>query len=200
MNKWVLALQEFNLKIEYIPGSHNIAADTLTRYPRIGERPTEEKIILNKIMTIPFSEQLTNQLKNFATEQLKDPHIRKMTENEHTTKKNQVTFVRRKQGERWRVILPTQIASNLTKELHEATGHPGKYKTYHALAEMCTFRKMQKIIAETIRTCDNCQRNKPLNYAANGKTISHKPNHIMERVSIDLMGPCHKDEGGLTIS
>lgn len=40
LTRWTLDLQEFDLEIEYVPGRENMAADTLTRYPRRNEDQT----------------------------------------------------------------------------------------------------------------------------------------------------------------
>lgn len=75
-------------------------------------------------------------------------------------------------------------------------GHPGRFETYHAIKESCTFNNMHRTVAEILKNCDICQRNKSLNYASSGKTSSHKPRRILERVSVDLMGPLPTGRGG----
>lgn len=35
LKRWALALQQFDLEVEYIPGKENIAADALTGYARV---------------------------------------------------------------------------------------------------------------------------------------------------------------------
>jgi len=44
-----LALQEYELKIIYIPGKENVIADPLTRYPRTADNRNEKKLYLNKV-------------------------------------------------------------------------------------------------------------------------------------------------------
>ncbi|KAL4090858.1 hypothetical protein QTP88_025623 [Uroleucon formosanum] len=96
LTRWALALQEFDFTIEHIPGKENRAADTLTRYPRIGENGMDNKICINKIEPTLFSKELINLLNNISTEQIKDKRINKMhkSKSKHTTKKNGVIFVR----------------------------------------------------------------------------------------------------------
>lgn len=51
-------------------------------------------------------------------------------------------------------------------------------------------------MAETVKTCEMCQKTKPLNYANKGGIRSHKPSKILEKVSVDLMGPLPMGRGG----
>jgi len=179
-----------------IQGKRNIAADTLTRNPRTDEAMIEEKIKLNKISTLLINKQLIEKMRNIAQEQTKDKHIKKMKESEHLTKMNGIIVVRHKITDRWKVVIPSHLAKDLIIETHANTGHPGRFKTYHALKDTCTFQNMQKLIAEVIKNCDLCQRNKPINYNASGKSISHKPTKPLEKVSIDMMGPLPTGRGG----
>jgi len=88
LTRWTLALQEFDYTIEYIPGKDNIAADTLTRYPRTGEERPEEKIKLNKIASLTINKQVIEKMKNIVQEQTNDKHVEKMKQTSHVTKKD----------------------------------------------------------------------------------------------------------------
>lgn len=55
---------------------------------------------------------------------------------------------------------------------------------------------MHKITAQITRSCDTCQRCKPINFNAKGQHTSHKPTEPFEIVSIDLMGPLPTGRGG----
>jgi len=154
LTRWALALQEFDFKIEHIPEKENRAADTLTRYPRIGENRMDNKICINKIEPILVKE-LINLLNNISTEQIKDEHKNKMHKNKskHTTTKIGVIFVRQNEEEHWRLVILQQIASIVIRETHEKMGHPGRYKTCHILKEFCTFRNMHRSVSEIIKKC-----------------------------------------------
>lgn len=49
---------------------------------------------------------------------------------------------------------------------------------------------------EVIKKYDECQKNKPINYDPNGPIKIHVSERILEKVSIDLMGPLHTGRGG----
>lgn len=56
---------------------------------------------------------------------------------------------------------------------------------------------MKRKIKKIVKTCDSCQINKPLTYNNKGwTTTSHKPQQILEQLSMDLMGPLPTSCGG----
>lgn len=147
------------------------------------------------------SHELSIKLKNMSKEQEKDPQIKNMIQkqvngNKYITKKNDIAFVKQKTDDTWKLMIPHQIAHQLTKETHELLGHPGRYKTYHMLKNTCTFKNMHQTVAVTVKRCDTCQRNKPINYRASGPLKSHKPEKILDTLSVDLMGPLPMGRGG----
>lgn len=56
---------------------------------------------------------------------------------------------------------------------------------------------MNRAIAHVIKTCDECQRNKPFNFKAARNIMAHKPTMLLERISVDLMGPLPTGRGGV---
>jgi len=177
LTRQTLALQEYELEIQYISGKDNIIADTLTRYPRVNDERAEGKVSINKIQTQNYSTELKRMILDIRKLQENYPQLVRIgnATNTHVTKENGVIFVRNKPTDHWRVILPHQIATRLTKETHELMGHPGRYKAYHTLRKICVFKNMHKITAQIVRTCDTCQRCKPINFNSKGQNSSHKP-------------------------
>jgi len=140
LTRWTLALQEYDLEIQYISGKDNIVADTLTRYPRVNEEREEVSISINKIKKAEYSTELKQLIGNLANLQRSDIKLKIImnTKNEYVTIKEKIVFVRGKTENNWRVVIPGQIANMITQETHEIMGHPGRYKTYHALKRICT--------------------------------------------------------------
>lgn len=84
--------------------------------------------------------------------------------------------------------ISSETAIQLAQEIHSSMGHSGRYKTYHLLKDICEFRNMHRITAEVVKNYGTCQINKPINFVP-GNWTSHKPQRILETVSLDLMGP-----------
>lgn len=85
----------------------------------------------------------------------------------------------------------------LTKETHEINGHVGGYKTYCILREHFFWGNMCKSVKKIIRSCELCQKTKIFNQNTKGPMISHNPNKLFETISLDLMGPLPKGQGGI---
>jgi len=171
-----LALQEYNLDIECIPGKLNIIADTLTRYPRISDGREEKRISINVIKDLTYSKDLCNKLKKISELQKADQYTEKLRKNTiFTTIKNGVVFSRNKGTEQWKVIIPEELQNQVIQETHNTMGHPGRFKIYHIINNTCIFKNMNKKVANIIKTCDECQKNKPINFKATGNIMAHKP-------------------------
>lgn len=194
-----MALQEYNLDIEYIPGKLNISADTLTRYPRIRDDREEKRISINAIKDLSYSKDLCNKLKKISELQRADQYTEKLRKKNtiFTTIKNGVVFSRNKGTDQWKVIIPEQLQSQIIQETHKTMGHPGRFKTYHVINNTCMFKNMSKKVANIIKTCDECQKNKPINFKATGNIMAHKPTKVLEKISVDLMGPLPTGRGGV---
>lgn len=138
-------------------------------------------------------------LRNLEESQAGDKRIRKMQENrkgsDHVRLHKGILFTRENNEKPWKVIIPETMQNRLIKETHQVYGHPGKERTYHILFELCSMKKMYKKVAQVVRSCDACQKAKPINFRAKGIQISHKPTEILETLSIDVMGPLPTEEG-----
>jgi len=146
-----LALQEYELEIIYVPGKDNIIADK-ERYPRTTDNRIEKKLYLNKIILDRYSKELRNDIDNIKQLQERDKRINKLKtkQSKHVTTKDGIIFVKDKED--WQIALPEQMARRLTLETHTIFGHPERYKTYHLIREIGTFRNMHEIVMDTIRS------------------------------------------------
>ena len=96
-----------------------------------------------------------------------------------------------------KICIDKESLRNFVKKLHyEKTAHTGPYRLFLLLNNNFHCHKMRKIIRETIKVCDICQRIKYSNMTLHGKTASFQiiePNHS---VSCDVLGPICKSTFG----
>ena len=79
--RWALQLQEFNLKIEHIPGRANVLADMLSR-PSCTHAAQESCDICSIIIDVP-----TRKPSDLRAEQLKDDELKKIIQSFEDTEK-----------------------------------------------------------------------------------------------------------------
>ena len=90
LTRWILALQEYNIKWEYIPGSKNVIADVLSRINIDTQTFEGEKEKIIKVYNILKSRSdLEALLQNIRDNQVLDPkliNIKERLENQNTHK------------------------------------------------------------------------------------------------------------------
>lgn len=109
---------------------------------------------------------------------------------------NGITFLRKNEFDQRLLAIPEFSADRLIKETHESLRHPERNKIHQILVETCTLKNINWRINTIIKECDPCQKNKPLNYGNNSLWTSHKPKKILEKISLNLMGPRPTARGG----
>jgi hypothetical protein len=98
-----------------------------------------------------------------------------------------------------RLCVPRAKRSELLVAAHEdatITAHAGPQKLYQALADRFYWPTLKKDILRFCKTCDVCQKIKPLNFSRYGWLHPNPiPLRPYESISMDLIGPLPPSEG-----
>lgn len=201
LTRWTLAIQDYDVDIQHCAGKDNVAADVLSRmHPsRQWVRSDNEEVVTVNWITHKCSLDLQNKLKNLEVTQSLDEDIiaiKKLLERGEPSKRFKLyeDIVYRKNENRERIYLPLETFKALAWECHTAYGHIGPYKVYCILNETFYYPKALKLLRQTLRECDSCQRNKiptttlPLHQQA---VVSEAP---LDLISIDFLGPLPKSK------
>jgi len=89
-------------------------------------------------------------------------------------------------------VIPRALRAGILKEFHDApqAGHMGVKKTKERIKSRVYWPKMNKDIAEYVKTCEICQKVKYENQKPAGLKGTYEPaKAVFETVSVDLMGP-----------
>jgi len=111
--------------------------------------------------------------------------------NPHFFMFKEILFTKNKHG-RYLVMIPSTMNQSIVQETHERYGHMGTYKVYQILKQQYKMRNMYRTIKKIIKTCDIFQKSKCDNQVTRGPTHSILPEHPLQLVSLDLMGPLPK--------
>jgi len=203
LTRWAIKLQEYHLHIQHIPGKDNVGADTLTRYPQSPEDDFKTiQITINKLMLNEYSPSLIQQFDQIEQLQGADPKLRRILSQLNNKKYanqffmfNKLLFIKTPQG-RHLLMIPQVMNGAIIIETHERYGHLGPSKIYQMLHRQYQLHNMYRTVKRTIKTCDLCQKSKCTNQRARGPTQSILPNEPLQIVSLDLMGPLPRGQGG----
>ena len=91
----------------------------------------------------------------------------------------------------WKLVIPLEDREKVLKEVHEPplAGHFGKAKTYSLLARHYYWVGMRVDAAKLVRSCKECQLNKPPNTGPAGLMYEKTYNQPWHVVSVDLQDP-----------
>lgn len=199
--RWILMIQDFNIKLTYIVGKENVVADILSR--QCYEDPYMHNDIQNSIKIYPlacdFNKKLKQQLNNMAIEQDKDDKISQVKNNISSNNKRFIidnNILLKKSNSGFRVVLPKSILIPLIDHCHESYGHIGVKKCFIILNECFFYPKLLKEIKKRLKNCDPCQRNKVGNQTSFGPMQNITPCKTKELLSIDFYGALPKGQGG----
>ncbi|VEN36010.1 unnamed protein product [Callosobruchus maculatus] len=221
LSRWILYIQEFNLKIEHCPGVDNKIADTLSRFPPnrcldvAPEYSTDINIRLFK--SGGCYKKLKPNFKNMRADQLQDKWIaERLTFLEVFSRSPLVITEKQRHVVDWfcihdgllfkrgdltnpgfKLCVPRAQVRDLVIAQHEEQGHFGKNKVFAHMRELFYWPKMQKMIRQIVTACDLCQKSKPCKMSRGpfNAVVPEKPGAL---VCLDLVGPLPSSRGGAT--
>ena len=166
IGRWINELEEFDYKIQYIPGKDNVKADTLSRSsaanPDQPEPEFDHKIYASYIQSDNFKQQL-------ATEQLQDPLIQNAMRNIANNQPINNGRLKRVQQQlriendillkSGRPVVPSSLRKYIVTEYHN-TAHFGTEKIYSLLKQRFYWPNMFSYIRTFVANCQVCQKSK----------------------------------------
>ena len=191
LTRWLLYLQQFDMKVLYRPGRCNGNADTMSRRP---DDSADQVAVVNEITCLSNTDMLRQ-------EQANDVYIAEIMQKLQTNGSN------RKQGEyllkegllmrqqggsdgsRTQLVVPVTLRQMVLEELHDKSGHLGIHKTLEKVKERFFWEGCEQDVRNIVQQCERCQKR------TNPVPTQHTPigtiesNHPFEKLSWDIMGP-----------
>lgn len=201
LTRWTLAIQDYDISIEYCPGKKNIVADALSRSIREENATKDYEFPIAKLATeIPQEfERILEQLAKFQCE---DDAIRDIKNNlENNAKLTDYTIVNeivyRKLNGKQRALFPKKHINTLIDACHNLYGHAGARKCYLVMRDDFYCPRLYRLTRKRISTCAVCQKNKVYTQGSFAEARSILPARPGDLISIDYYGPLPKAKYGM---
>ena len=202
--RWVEVLANLDFTIEYLPGTKNIVADSLSRRPDLKVNTTE----LSYPTNTPFLQEVIKAQTNYPVLQrwrkaLQNPKAPALTKNDkHIIGKlglqiqNEVIVTKDKQ-----LYIPvneTALRQQILQLYHDSpsAGHPGQEKTSELIRQHFYWSDMENEIIRYVKGCDLCQRSKPSNITYGTTRPLSIPARNWSHISCDFVTGFPKDKDG----
>ena len=201
-------IMEYDMEIQWIPGTWNKIADYLSRKSTSSNTGTQTTLDINVINY--FGRTLKDEAGAIATELLNDdklgPIYKYVTQTLPFEKlrpwmKGEHKRFSLKDGLLWfnndRLCIPTPTRQKaLISQFHdsECSAHPGDTLLKAAISKYYYWPGMYKDIFEFVNTCDLCQRGKIRRQLAYGQSVNVPlPTRKMDQIALDFilgLNPC----------
>lgn len=207
--RWQLYLQEFDLDVQYIKASQNVAADTLSRFPPELRNLPPTDLELNVYVTQSLVERhLSEPLSRLPSLQREDSKLMTIYDklkqgipfkgDDFYRFYKDTLFFKSNKDKRWKLCVPGSLENILIKQAHESIGHFGAQKMYHYLRSFATFPRMEIKVRKATASCLPCQRCKAQNRGYHSSLEPIIPTQPLELLSVDLYGPLPTSRGNFT--
>lgn len=196
--RWTLALQNFNISWEYIPGKENIVADIISRTDYEGNvetRNQNEFRILNILREDKFVVAIVNKIKEEQKIDQTVIKIKSKLENgdvnicKYYIIHDEILFCKKNdKNQFFKIYIPDSCANELINEYHLRLGHVGISKMNMYLNQFCYIRDCKRKLAKVLKFCKYCQFVKGVNLSKNIEMNTIVSRYKGHKVFIDIYG------------
>lgn len=208
ITRWILAIQDFDLEIQYIPGNQNIVADMLSRQVIQESGRRNGEIMIASVMLNKINPELKRKITNLKKIQDEDKKLSQIKQSlDIFNKKNEARgqeyfkiineLLCRRGNNGYYILIPKSVGTLLAAEVHEMYGHVGAQKVFRIISEQFVCKGLRHIINQTVSVCDSCQRNKYTNRTCAAPMQNIIPERPGDLLSIDFYGPLPTSRGGV---
>ena len=97
-----------------------------------------------------------------------------------------------------RVVIPPQVTKQFINDFHRSTagGHMGMSVTKNKMRERYWWPNMARDIEKVVRSCEVCQKMKPVGKSIRGPLHPIKCGYPMQTMHVDIAGPLQRSEYG----
>ena len=168
--KYLAAIQEFNVKLVYLPGKENCMADFLSR--NVNYFSINNVFDKTNLMIAQQNDSvLQNLLKMVKYKNIIKEYDRVIYYNDH-------------------IYIPLSLRNDYIRYFHENLGcHEGIFRTTDRMKKYVYWPQMEIDIKKFINDCNSCKMGKPSHFAKNVLGKFPPVSSPFMRVHVDLMGP-----------
>jgi hypothetical protein len=210
--RWVIELQQYDLKICHITGSRNFLADVLSRNPagltknELRDLRQPASLIVHAIH-LDIDPSVKRELKDLATHQAADQRLARIIEgldkypiivDPKYKMSDGILYSMGQRGHQfWRPMLPSALDNLVIKYVHTSIGHLGVDKCMDQVAHSFHIKNLGRKVRRFIARCDTCQRVKYPNRSYATQERSHLPRKPGDLCALDLFGALPMARGGV---
>jgi hypothetical protein len=141
ISRWILQLQEYNLRVKHISGAKNFFADTISRNlagmsQREFNRVTRPQGIVVSAVDLEVDSSVGRKVRGLHIIQAKDPKLSEIIraiKREDAPKgrylvRREILYAKSESFPYWRPVLPAELEERVINYVHKSLGHLGTEK------------------------------------------------------------------------
>jgi hypothetical protein len=207
--RWLITIQEYDIKLQHIKGVDNHLADTLSRNPtglkteEIQDLYKPNAILIYKI-DLQINRSVLKNLKDLVVKEKADPRLQNIREEMENTPadskhrvEGEVLFRRDRLGATWKAMLPECLEVPVIQYVHVSLGHAGVDKCICEINQNFHLKNIGRKVRKFLSSCDTCQRVKHPNRSLDIQERIQVPTKPGELCSVDLYGALPTGRGGV---
>jgi len=189
--RWMSFMQEFDLRIQHIPGKENTTADALSR-EFDGKTSKTKKENVFEICPMLQNEERHNSHEWFEiikNAQETDDRIKRKLEDPETGYRERDGLVRNITRNEEKIIVPDKVAWELVQSIHKFLLHFGTDKVANFAKRYFDIDNIDRITRDVVASCETCIATKYYTRPTRGAEYYELPDDKDKTISLDIFGP-----------